>query len=57
MIAQLILTALLFGILIYAWTEYRRSPVIGLGERGAVESSYREFQRDRSRLVGSIMRR
>src|SRR5215813_12612820 len=31
MIAQLVLTALLFGIMIYAWTEYRRSPVIGLG--------------------------
>ncbi len=30
MIAQLILTALLLGILIYAWTEYRRSPVVGL---------------------------
>jgi len=30
MIAQLILTALLFGILLYAWTEYRRSPAVGL---------------------------
>jgi hypothetical protein len=30
MIAKLILTALLFGILLYAWTEYRRAPVIGL---------------------------
>jgi hypothetical protein len=29
MIAQLILTALLFGVLLYAWSEYRRSPVIG----------------------------
>jgi hypothetical protein len=30
MIAQLILTVLLFGILLYAWTEYRRAPAIGL---------------------------
>jgi small membrane protein len=30
MIAQLILTALLLAVLIYAWTEYRRSPVVGL---------------------------
>jgi small membrane protein len=30
MIAQLILTALLLGILLYAWTEYRRAPAIGL---------------------------
>ena len=30
MIAQLILTILLGGILIYAWTEYRRVPVIGV---------------------------
>ena len=30
MIAQLILTALLLGILLYSWTEYRRAPVIGL---------------------------
>ena len=30
MIAQLVLTALLFGILLYAWTEYRRAPAIGL---------------------------
>ena len=30
MIAQLILTALLSGILLYAWTEYRRSPAVGL---------------------------
>ena len=30
MIAQLILTILLGGILIYAWTEYRRAPVIGV---------------------------
>ena len=30
MIAQLILTALLFGILLYAWTEYRRSPTVAL---------------------------
>ena len=30
MIAQLILTALLFGVLIYAGTEYRRSPAVGL---------------------------
>jgi len=29
MIAQLILTALLFGVLLYAWSEHRRSPVIG----------------------------
>jgi small membrane protein len=30
MIAQLILTILLAGILLYAWTEYRRSPVVAL---------------------------
>ena len=29
MIAQLILSALLGGILLYAWLEYRRAPVIG----------------------------
>jgi small membrane protein len=30
MIAQLMLTVLLFGVLLYAWMEYRRSPAIGL---------------------------
>ncbi len=30
MIAQIILTVLLGGILFYAWTEHRRSPAIGL---------------------------
>jgi small membrane protein len=30
MIAQLILSLLLAGILLYAWTEYRRSPVVAL---------------------------
>ena len=30
MIAKLILTALLSGVLLYAWMEYRRSPVVGL---------------------------
>ena len=30
MIAQLILSVLLGGILLYAWIEYRRAPVIGL---------------------------
>jgi small membrane protein len=30
MIAQITLTVLLGGILFYAWTEYRRSPAIGL---------------------------
>ena len=30
MIAQVVLTALLCVILLYAWTEYRRSPVVGL---------------------------
>jgi hypothetical protein len=30
MIAQLVLTALLLGILLYAWTEYRRSPVVSI---------------------------
>jgi hypothetical protein len=29
MIAQLFLSFLLAGILLYAWTEYRRSPAIG----------------------------
>ena len=30
MIAQLILSILLAAILLYAWTEYRRSPVVAL---------------------------
>ena len=30
MIAQLFLSVLLAGILLYAWTEYRRSPVVAL---------------------------
>jgi hypothetical protein len=30
MIAQLVLTVLLFGILFYAWLEYLRSPAVGL---------------------------
>lgn len=30
MIAQIILTALLGGILFYAWTEHQRSPAVGL---------------------------
>jgi len=30
MIAQLILTAFLLGILLYAWLEYRRAPVVGV---------------------------
>jgi hypothetical protein len=30
MIAQLMLSTLLGGILLYAWTEYKRAPVIGL---------------------------
>jgi hypothetical protein len=30
MIAQIFLSILLFGILFYAWVEYRRSPVVGL---------------------------
>ena len=30
MIAQVILSVLLAGILLYAWTEYRRSPVVAL---------------------------
>jgi small membrane protein len=30
MIAQLILSALLLGTMLYAWMEYRRSPVVGL---------------------------
>src|SRR5262245_54241260 len=30
MIAQLVLSALLAGILLYAWTEYRRSPAVAL---------------------------
>jgi small membrane protein len=34
MIAQLLLTALLFGIMLYAWREYKRSPVIGLLSMG-----------------------
>jgi len=29
MIAQLILTALLSGVVLYAWHEHRRSPVVG----------------------------
>ncbi len=30
MIAQLVLTALSFAILLYAWTEYPRSPAVAL---------------------------
>jgi hypothetical protein len=30
MIAQFVLSILLAGILLYAWTEYRRSPVVAL---------------------------
>lgn len=30
MIAQLILTVLLAGIMLYAWLQHRRSPVVGL---------------------------
>ena len=30
MIAQLMLTALLSGVLLYAWMEYRRAPAIAL---------------------------
>lgn len=30
MIAQFILSVLLAGILLYAWTEYRRSPIVAL---------------------------
>jgi hypothetical protein len=30
MIAQFILSVLLAGILLYAWTEYRRSPAVAL---------------------------
>jgi len=30
MIAQLVLSTLLVGVLVYAWTEYRRAPVIGI---------------------------
>ena len=30
MIAQLVLTALLLGVIFYAWLEYRRTPALGL---------------------------
>jgi hypothetical protein len=30
MIARLLLSVLLFAVMIYAWSEYRRSPVVGL---------------------------
>lgn len=30
MIAQISLTALLFAVMLYAWLQYRRSPVVGL---------------------------
>jgi hypothetical protein len=30
MIAQFVLSALLLGIVVYSWTEYRRAPAIGL---------------------------
>jgi hypothetical protein len=30
MIAQLLLSALLCGVLVYAWVEYRRSPIVAL---------------------------
>ena len=34
MIAQLVLTALLLGVLFYAWIEYVRSPVVGAARLG-----------------------
>jgi small membrane protein len=41
MIAQYILSVLLLGTLLYAWIEYRRSPVIGLlGAVAAVGGLY-----------------
>jgi hypothetical protein len=30
MIARLLLSVLLFAVMVYAWSEYRRSPVVGL---------------------------
>ena len=30
MVAQIVLTAFLLGILLYAWLEYRRAPVVGV---------------------------
>ncbi|MDP2410829.1 MAG: DUF2304 domain-containing protein [Pseudolabrys sp.] len=30
MIAQVSLTALLFAVMLYAWSQYRRSPTVGL---------------------------
>ena len=30
MIAQVLLTLLLLGVLVYAWSEYRRAPVVAL---------------------------
>lgn len=30
MIAQISLTALLFAVMLYAWSQYRRSPAVGL---------------------------
>ncbi len=35
MIAQLILTAMLAGIVLYAWAQYRQSPVVGSLASGA----------------------
>jgi hypothetical protein len=35
MIAQFILTAMLAGIVLYAWAQYRQSPVVGLLASGA----------------------
>ncbi len=41
MIAQYILTVLLLGTLLYAWVEYRRSPVVGfLGAIAATGGLY-----------------
>jgi hypothetical protein len=35
MIAQVLLTVLLFSVLVYAWVEYRRSPLIAALSAGA----------------------
>ncbi len=35
MIAQLVLTTMLVGIILYAWAQYRQSPIVGLLASGA----------------------
>ena len=44
MIAQLVLSALLMGVLFYAWMEYLRSPAVGLALRRRQEEQLAAHQ-------------